>query len=87
MEEQKKSNDIEEAASALIANAENETSADQPEITPKESKATEENDNRIFKKYRIKDIVFLAIITACTLITELCSSAWDFSFRFSPSSV
>lgn len=69
MEEQKKSNDIEEAASALIANAENENSADQPEITPKESKATEENDNRIFKKYRIKDIVFLAIITACTLIT------------------
>lgn len=69
MEEQKKSNDIEEAASALIANAENENSADQPEITPKESKATEENDNRIFKKYKIKDIVFLAIITACTLVT------------------
>lgn len=69
MEEQKKGNDIEEAASALIANAENENSADQPEITPKESKATEENDNRIFKKYRIKDIVFLAIITACTLVT------------------
>lgn len=69
MEEQKKSNDIEEAASALIANAENENSADQSEITPKEFKATEENDNRIFKKYRIKDIVFLAIITACTLVT------------------
>lgn len=69
MEEQKKSNDIEEAASALIANAENENTAYQPEITPKESKATEENDNRIFKKYRIKDIVFLAIITACTLVT------------------
>lgn len=69
MEEQKKSNDIEEAASALIANAENENSADQPEITPKESKATEETENRIFKKYRIKDIVFLAIITACTLVT------------------
>lgn len=69
MEEQKKNNDIEEAASALIANAENENTADQPEITPKESKATEENDNRTFKKYRIKDIVFLAIITACTLVT------------------
>ena len=69
MEEQKKSNDIEEAASALIANAENENTADQPEITPKESKATEENDNRTFKKYRIKGIVFLAIITACTLVT------------------
>lgn len=69
MEERKKNNDIEEAASALITNAENENTADQPEITPKESKATEENDNRIFKKYRIKDIVFLAIITACTLVT------------------
>ncbi len=69
MEGQNKSNGIEEAASALIANAENENTADQPEITPKESKATEGNDNRIFKKYRIKDIVFLAIITACTLVT------------------
>lgn len=69
MEEQKKNNDIEEAASALIANAENENSADKPETAPKKSEATEENDNRIFKKYRIKDIVFLAIITACTLVT------------------
>lgn len=69
MEEQKKSNDIEEAASALIANAENENSADKPETAPKKSEATEENDNRIFKTYRIKDIVFLAIITACTLVT------------------
>ena len=69
MEEQKKSNDIEEAASALIANAEEENSADKPETAPKKSEATEENDNRIFKTYRIKDIVFLAIITACTLVT------------------
>lgn len=69
MEEQKKNNDIEEAASALIANAENENSADKPETAPKKSEATEENDNRIFKTYRIKDIVFLAIITACTLVT------------------
>ena len=89
MEEQKKSNDIEEAASALIANAENENSVDMPETAPKKSEAIEENDSKIFKKYKIKDIVFLAIITACTLVTgsELCSSAWDFSFRFSPSSV
>lgn len=70
MEEQKKSNDIEEAASALIANAENENSADQPEITPRKDKVTEEeNDKKIFRKYKIKDIVFLAIITACTLVT------------------
>lgn len=69
MEEQKKSNDIEEAASALIANAENENSVDKPETAPKKSEAIEENDSKIFKKYKIKDIVFLAIITACTLVT------------------
>ena len=69
MEEQKKSNDIEEAASALIANAENENSADKPETAPKKFEAIEENDSKIFKKYKIKDIVFLAIITACTLVT------------------
>ena len=69
MEEQKKSNDIEEAASALIANAENENSVDMPETAPKKSEAIEENDSKIFKKYKIKDIVFLAIITACTLVT------------------
>ena len=70
MDEQKKNNDIEEAASALIANAEEENSADKPETEPKKAKVTEEeNDKKIFKKYKIKDIVFLAIITACTLIT------------------
>lgn len=70
MDEQKKNNDIEEAASALIANAEEENSADNTEIAPKKAKVLEEeNDKKIFKKYKIKDIVFLAIITACTLIT------------------
>ena len=69
MDEQKKNNDIEEAAFALIANAEEENSADKPEIAPEKAKVTEEeNDKKIFKKYKIKDIVFLAIITACTLI-------------------
>ena len=68
MEEQKKLSDIEEAASALIANAENENTADQPEIIQQKTKGSEES-NRIIRKYRIKDIVFLAIITACTLVT------------------
>ena len=68
MEEQKKLSDIEEAASALIANAENENSADQPEIIQQKTKGSEES-NRIIRKYKIKDIVFLAIITACTLVT------------------
>lgn len=70
MDEQKKNKDIEEAASALIANAEEENFADKPETAPKKAKETEEeNDKKIFRKYKIKDIVFLAIITACTLIT------------------
>ena len=70
MDEQKRNNEIEEAASALIANAEEENSADKPETEQKKAKVTEEeNDKKIFKKYKIKDIVFLAIITACTLIT------------------
>ena len=70
MDEQKKNNDIEEAASALIANAEDDNSADKTETEQKKAKVTEEeNDKKIFKKYKIKDIVFLAIITACTLIT------------------
>ena len=70
MDDQKKNNEIEEAASALIANAEEENSADKPETEQKKAKVTEEeNDKKIFKKYKIKDIVFLAIITACTLVT------------------
>ena len=70
MDEQKKNNEIEEAASALIANAEDDNSADKTETEQKKAKVTEEeNDKKIFKKYKIKDIVFLAIITACTLIT------------------
>ena len=69
MNEQKKNNEIEEAASALIANAENEC-FDSSENMQKEVVATEvENDKKVFKKYKIKDIVFLAIITACTLVT------------------
>ena len=73
MDEQRKNNDIEEAAVALIANAEDdekqEKSAYKPVIEQKQSVTDEENDKKIFKKYKIKDIVFLAIITACTLIT------------------
>lgn len=69
MDEQKKNNDIKEATFALIENAEEENSADNSEIEQKKTKDTEKNDKKIFRKYKIKDIVFLAIITACTLIT------------------
>lgn len=68
MEEQKRDNaEIEQAAASLIANAEEETA----EI-PAEAGQTEKEEGQekgIFRKYKIKDIVFLAIITACTLVT------------------
>ncbi|MGN0814006.1 MAG: hypothetical protein ACI4MH_02085 [Candidatus Coproplasma sp.] len=73
MEENKKTQEelnIEE----LIQSSENiieEQSASVPikeeEHTPEAEKT--EDENKIFKKYKIKDIVFLAIITACTLVT------------------
>lgn len=69
MDEQKKNDEIEEAASALIANAEEEKPAYKSINKQKTTATEEENDKKIFKKYKIKDIVFLAIITACTLIT------------------
>ena len=69
MDEQKKLNDIEEAAAALIANSEDENPAYKSINKQKSATTEEKNDKKIFKKYKIKDIVFLAIITACTLIT------------------
>ena len=69
MDEQKKLSDIEDAAAALIANAEEEKPVYKSINKQKTTTTEEENDKKIFKKYKIKDIVFLAIITACTLIT------------------
>lgn len=69
MDEQKKLSDIEETAAALIANSEDENPAYKSINKQKSATTEEENDKKIFKKYKIKDIVFLAIITACTLIT------------------
>ena len=69
MNEQKKLSDIEEAAAALIANSEDKNPAYKSINKQKSATTEEENDKKIFKKYKIKDIVFLAIITACTLIT------------------
>lgn len=39
------------------------------DILEKEEAATGKKKNKIFQKYVIKDIVFLAIITCCTLVT------------------
>lgn len=55
------------AAASLIENAnsaEAESDADKEEAAAKEKKG-----GRLFVGYKIKDIVFLAIITACTLVT------------------
>lgn len=65
---EKRQNEIDEAASSLIANAE-ETTGYKSINEQKSVKAEEKTDGKIFQKYKIKDIVFLAIITACTLAT------------------
>jgi hypothetical protein len=50
-----------------------ETTVAKAANTPKKAENKPENkpekQNKIFQKYAIKDIVFLAIITACTLVT------------------
>lgn len=71
MDEQKKLSDIEEAASALIENSESVSEDTEVKAASEQVAATKtaEDDGKFFKKYKIKDIVFLAIMTACTLIT------------------
>lgn len=71
MDEQKKNNEIDEAASALIENSESVFEDTEVKAASEQVAATKtaEDDGKFFKKYKIKDIVFLAIMTACTLIT------------------
>lgn len=74
MNEQKRNNEIDEAASALIENSESvsENLSDSGKNAAKKqapAEDTPEKEGKFFKKYKIKDIVFLAIMTACTLIT------------------
>lgn len=67
--EDKKKNE-EDAASQLIENL--GCAGDSGECGNAETAAGGEaadDENRIFRKYKIKDIVFLAIITACTMVT------------------
>lgn len=72
MEEQEKT-EQELAADELIANAQSAEappSAEEQGEQRAEIYATDsDKQNKIFKKYTIKDIVFLAVITACTLVT------------------
>ncbi|MCD8040812.1 MAG: MptD family putative ECF transporter S component [Clostridia bacterium] len=70
MDEQK-NNDL--AAEQLIQNAQHaqeETAAEATTAVRTDAVEQTEADGKIFKKYKIKDIVFLAIITACTLVTS-----------------
>lgn len=52
----------------LVATAEEEQAASENEQSAQPSEKIEKK-NKIFQKYTIRDIVFLAIITACTLVT------------------
>lgn len=74
MGNEKKRNEIEETASALIENVE-DTVFEQPTDDLKQDRTVQADGENsadgigIFQKYRIKDVVFLAVITACTLAT------------------
>lgn len=63
----------EEDISELIANSEEAKEEAETETSVSEknagAKAEETDEKKFFKKYKIKDIVFLAIVTACTLVT------------------
>jgi hypothetical protein len=57
---------------ALLANSEEavvESKAESENKTQTKAEGKAQKQNKIFQKYAIKDIVFLAIITACTLVT------------------
>ncbi|MGN0805899.1 MAG: hypothetical protein ACI4MC_02575 [Candidatus Coproplasma sp.] len=67
MEENQKTQE-ELAIEQLIQSSDNGLEAQTPPVSTEEA-IPAERENKIFKKYKIKDIVFLAIITACTLVT------------------
>lgn len=70
-EEEKKTTKEQDAAQALIANTEETAeSAPEQESAVAAAPAKEaEDENKMFLKYKIKDIVFLAIMAACMLVT------------------
>ena len=71
---EEETSEAEDLASELISNSETlekETSNEIPEETTSETEETSEQGgkkDKFFKKYKIRDIVFLAIMTACTLV-------------------
>ena len=59
-----------DAAQELIANAEEADAGQSSQPVAREKKEEEtEQEGKIFQKYKIKDIVFLAIMAACMLVT------------------
>lgn len=79
MNEEQKRTEEREAARELISNAE-EIGA---ETAAAETTARDEDDeNKVFRKYKIKDIVFLAIMAAAMLVTG-CVMPFAGGFPFS----
>ncbi len=70
-EEEKKTTEEQDAAQALIANTEEiaESASEQENVVASAHAKEAEDENKIFRKYKIKDIVFLAIMAACMLVT------------------
>ena len=71
-EEEKETTKEQSAAQALIENTEEivDTAAEEEKAEPVSPVKEDPNDeNKILRKYKIKDIVFLAIMAACMLVT------------------
>lgn len=70
-EEEKKTTKEQDAAQALISNTEEiaESAPEQESAVAAAPAKEAEDENKMFRKYKIKDIVFLAIMAACMLVT------------------
>ena len=70
-EEEKKTTKEQDAAQALISNTEEiaESAPEQESAVAAAPAKEAEDENKMFLKYKIKDIVFLAIMAACMLVT------------------
>ena len=71
MNQEEKKITEEQAAQALISNTEEiaESAPEQESAVAAAPAKEAEDENKMFRKYKIKDIVFLAIMAACMLVT------------------
>ncbi|MBD5085868.1 MAG: MptD family putative ECF transporter S component [Clostridiales bacterium] len=65
-EEEKQSEDL---VIAELIQAADERTQESETVEDKKQEQAVEGKSKLFQKYKIKDVVFLAIITACTLVT------------------